>query len=133
MLNVGKEVAALSRMAVKDLRVGNLMPRERLVEDVLMQRFSAKRHTVRQALVELERMGIVTRTPNRGAAVRDFTALEVEEIAEVRATLHRRAAQRMKLPADAARSRATLSSSALKISARSSGLGRRSKVLATAR
>ena len=84
-----------------DILFGNLKPRERLVEDALMQRFSAKRHTVRQALVELERMGIVTRTPNRGASVRDFTALEVEEIAEVRATLHRRAAQRMPLPASA--------------------------------
>ena len=82
-----------------DILFGNLKPRERLVEDVLMQRFSAKRYTVRQALVDLERMGIVTRTPNRGAAVRDFTDVEVEEIAEVRATLHRRAAQRMKLPA----------------------------------
>jgi DNA-binding GntR family transcriptional regulator len=84
-----------------DILFGNLKPRERLVEDVLMQRFLAKRYTVRQALVELERMGIVTRAPNRGASVRDFTDVEVEEIAEVRATLHRRAAQRMKLPADA--------------------------------
>jgi DNA-binding GntR family transcriptional regulator len=33
--------------------------------------------------------------------VRDFTAEEVEEIAELRATLHRRAAQRMPLPASA--------------------------------
>jgi DNA-binding GntR family transcriptional regulator len=84
-----------------DILFGNLKPRERLVEDVLMQRFSAKRYTVRQALVDLERMGIVTRTPNRGASVRDFTDVEVEEIAEVRATLHRHAARRMKLPADA--------------------------------
>jgi DNA-binding GntR family transcriptional regulator len=82
-----------------DILFGNLRPRERLIEDALMQRFGAKRHTVRQALVQLEAMGIVTRTPNRGAAVRDFSAEEVEEIAEVRATLHRRAAQRMPLPA----------------------------------
>jgi DNA-binding GntR family transcriptional regulator len=85
-----------------DILFGNLRPRERLIEDALMQRFGAKRHTVRQALVQLEGMGIVTRTPNRGAAVRDFSAEEVEEIAEVRATLHRRAAQRMPLPASPA-------------------------------
>jgi DNA-binding GntR family transcriptional regulator len=84
-----------------DILFGNLKPRERLVEDALMQRFSAKRHAVRQALGELERMGVVTRAPNRGAAVRDFSAEEVEEIAELRETLQRRAAQRMKLPADA--------------------------------
>ena len=82
-----------------DILFGHLKPRERLVEDVLMQRLGAKRHVVRQALVELERMGIVARMPNRGAVVRDFTAQEVEEICEIRELLQRRAAQRMPLPA----------------------------------
>ena len=83
-----------------DILFGKLRPRERLVEDALMQRFAAKRHVIRQALGELERMGIVTRARNRGAAVRDFTAEEVNEIAELRETLQRRAAQRMPLPGD---------------------------------
>ena len=65
-----------------------------------MQRFGAKRHVVRQALTELERMGIVVRVPRRGATVRDFNAQEVEEIAELRETLQRQAANRMPLPAD---------------------------------
>jgi DNA-binding GntR family transcriptional regulator len=83
-----------------DILFGRLRPRERLVEDALLQRLvGAKRHVVRQALAELEHMGIVVRTPNRGATVRDFTAEEVEEISELRETLQRRAAQRMKLPA----------------------------------
>jgi DNA-binding GntR family transcriptional regulator len=85
-----------------DILFGNLKPRERLVEDVLMKRFNAKRHAVRQALGDLERIGIVTREPNRGAAVRDFSAQEVEEISELREILQRRAAQRIPLPADPA-------------------------------
>jgi DNA-binding GntR family transcriptional regulator len=85
-----------------DILFGRLKPRERLVEDVLMQRFNAKRHAVRQALTELEHIGIVTREPNRGAAVRDFSAQEVEEICELREILQRRAAQRMPLPAEPA-------------------------------
>lgn len=85
-----------------DILFGRFRPRERLVEDALMQRFNAKRHVVRQALVELEHIGIVTREPNRGAAVRDFTAQEVEEVCEIREVLQRRAAQRMRLPADPA-------------------------------
>jgi DNA-binding GntR family transcriptional regulator len=85
-----------------DILFGNLRPRERLVEDVLMRRFEAKRHVVRQALAELERIGIVTREPNRGAAVRDFSAQEVEEISELREILQRRAGQRIPLPADPA-------------------------------
>ena len=84
-----------------DILFGELRPRERLIEDVLMQRFVTKRHVVRQALIELERMGIVTRAPNKGASVRDFGTDEVEEITELREILHRRAAQRMHLPASA--------------------------------
>ena len=49
-----------------DIVFGRLHPRERLIEDDLMARFGAKRHLVRQALVELERMGLVRRTRNRG-------------------------------------------------------------------
>ena len=93
-------VAEVASALEFDILFGRLMPRERLVEDVLMQRFDAKRHVVRQALGELERIGIVTREPNRGAAVRDFSAQEVEEICELREILQRRAAQRMPLPAD---------------------------------
>ena len=92
----------LRRSLEFDILFGRLRPRERLVEDPLMERFGAKRHAVRQALTELERMGIVVRVPNRGAMVRDFTAREVEEIAEIRETLQRQAASRMPLPANAA-------------------------------
>lgn len=91
-------LAKVVRALEADILFGHLRPRERLVEDTLMQRFAVKRHVVRQALLELERMGIVIRQPNRGAAVRDFTALEVEEITELRETLHRRAVSRMRLP-----------------------------------
>ena len=95
------ELAAedVTRSLEFDILFGVLRPRERLVEDALIRRFGTKRHVVRQALAELERMGIVVRVPNRGAMVRDFTAQEVEEIAEIRETLQRRAAERMTLPA----------------------------------
>jgi DNA-binding GntR family transcriptional regulator len=83
-----------------DILFGRLRPRERLIEDVLMERLRAKRHAVRQALFDLERTGIVVRMPNRGAIVRDFTADEVEEICEIREILQRRAAQRIPLPVE---------------------------------
>lgn len=85
----------------EDIIFARILPRERLVEDTLMARFGAKRHVVRRALTELERMGIVRRTPNKGAAVRDFSIDEVEQIYEMRALLHERAARRMALPANA--------------------------------
>ncbi len=89
------------RALEEDIIFARILPRERLVEDALMARFGAKRHVVRQALTELERMGIVRRIPNKGAVVRDFSIDEVEQIYEMRSVLHERAARRMPLPGGA--------------------------------
>lgn len=83
----------------EDIIFGRLLPRERLIEDGLIQRFAAKRHLVRQALQALERMGVVVRDRNKGAQVRDFSATDVEEIYELRALLQERAARRIPIPA----------------------------------
>lgn len=82
----------------EEIALGLLRPRERLVEDDLLARFNVKRHVVRQVLAELEMMGMVTRRPNRGAVVRDFTTLEVEHIYFVRELLERAAVEVMPLP-----------------------------------
>jgi DNA-binding GntR family transcriptional regulator len=81
-----------------DIVFGRLLPRERLVEDELVARFGAKRHLIRQALVELERMGLVNRARNRGAAVADFTPDEVEQIYGVRRLLETGAASQIPMP-----------------------------------
>jgi DNA-binding GntR family transcriptional regulator len=77
---------------------GRLKPRERLIEDELCARFQASRHVVRAAFVTLEHLGLVTRRPNKGAIVRDFSVEEVEEIYEMRAMLQAEAARRIQLP-----------------------------------
>jgi DNA-binding GntR family transcriptional regulator len=96
------DVQQIVRTLEEDILLGRLMPRERLIEDALMERFAAKRYFVRQALIELERIGIVTRERHRGAAVREFSPAEVEEIYDVRVTLIRRAAELIPLPPAAA-------------------------------
>lgn len=78
---------------------GRLRPRERLIEDELCSQFSTSRHVVRAAFVALEHMGLVTRRPNKGAIVRDFSVEEVEEMYEMRALLQAEAARRIPLPA----------------------------------
>lgn len=86
-----------------DILFGRLEPRERLVEDDIIARLGATRHQVRQALVELERRGLVIRIANRGAHVRDYSEREIRQIGEVREFLHARAAGMIALPmADAA-------------------------------
>jgi DNA-binding GntR family transcriptional regulator len=79
---------------------GRLRPRERLVEDDLCTKFGASRHQIRAAFAELERIGLVTRRPNKGVVVRDFSAEEIEQSFEVGALLQAEAAQRISLPPD---------------------------------
>ena len=86
----------------QDIIFGRLRPRERMIEDDLSTRFGASRHLVRSAFAELQQMGLVTRRPNKGVIVRDFSPREVDEIYEVRAVLQREAASRIPMPADAA-------------------------------
>lgn len=96
------DLAQLVATLEEEIIIGRLKPRERLVEDVLMARFGAKRHLVRQALTRLERLGIVRREPNRGASVRDFSAEEVRHIYAMRELLQGHAAALIPLPAPAA-------------------------------
>jgi DNA-binding GntR family transcriptional regulator len=84
----------------EEIALGQLAPRERLIEEELAERFRVKRHVIRQALADLEMMGIVVRQPNRGAAVRYYGADEVEQLYLVRALVERRAAELISLPAE---------------------------------
>lgn len=79
--------------------LGWLMPRERLLEEQLTTEFSCKKHVAREALSELERMGLIERVPNKGAMVRLLSAEEVQQIYSVRETLEALAAEQIPLPA----------------------------------
>lgn len=85
----------------EDIVFGRRRPRERLIEDELVARFGAKKHVVRQALVDLERMGLVERKRNKGATVRDYMPEDVRQIFAVRELLEAEAARRLPLPAPA--------------------------------
>src|SRR6266436_4088857 len=83
----------------EDIVFGVFHPKEKLTEEGLMARFGLKRHVVREALSQLDLMGLVVRVPNRGAYVRELTPDEVIEIYEVREILEVAAALRTPLPA----------------------------------
>jgi len=85
-----------------DIIFGRLRPNDRLVEDVLMDVHGAKRHVVRQAFVELEKLGIVVREPNKGARIKAFSPKEVADIYDIRSLLQGHAAQLVPMPAPAA-------------------------------
>ncbi len=83
----------------RDVLLGRLRPRERLVEEELAARFAVGRYVVRAALDELARIGLVERRPNRGVVVADYDPSQIEQLYEVRETLQRAAIARMPLPA----------------------------------
>ena len=83
----------------EDIIFGRFAPGARLTEDALMSRYGTSRHFARQALVEMERRGIVRREKNVGATVRFYSAEEVRQIYEVREMLTRQAALMIPLPA----------------------------------
>ncbi len=88
-------VSALEEQIV----LGWLMPRERLLEDRLTAEFGCKKHVVREALSELERMGLVERVLNKGATVRVLSPEEITQIYSVREVLETLAAEQIPLPA----------------------------------
>ena len=93
------EQADVLRQLEDDIIFGRLAPGARLVEDTLMARYGASRHYIRQALVQLERTGVVRREKNVGATVCSYSAEEVQQIYAVREMLTRQAALMIPLPA----------------------------------
>ena len=64
-----------------------------------MQRFEVKRHVARQALADLEGMGLVVRQLHRGATVRAYGVAEIEQLYIVREMVESRGAALIPLPA----------------------------------
>lgn len=96
------ELELISRRLEEDIALGRILPRERLIEEELADRFKVNRHVIRQVLSDLEGIGIVVRQRNKGATVRDLTPADVENIYAVRELLEGKAAEMIKLPPDAA-------------------------------
>ena len=94
-----ERVRNVAAMLEEEIVLGWLLPRERLVEEELAVRLAVKRHVVREALAELERVGLVERVPNRGAFVKLLDPVEVRQIYLVREALETLAAEQVPLSA----------------------------------
>jgi DNA-binding GntR family transcriptional regulator len=64
-----------------------LRPGDRLTERVLVEWSGVSRATVREAIRDLEALRLVEIVPGRGAVVASLSALEAEELYEIRASL----------------------------------------------
>jgi len=72
---------------------GKLVPGDRLIELKIAAEFSTSQAPVREALRELEAMGVIETPPNKGARVRTITNEELCQLYDVRAQLESYAAQ----------------------------------------
>lgn len=66
---------------------GEYQPNQRMTVQSLAKEWNVSATPVREALVELEGIGIVEIFPNRGAVLRNFSARELREICQVRRIL----------------------------------------------
>ena len=66
---------------------GTLRAGQRLVIKDLSERFQVSSTPIREALVQLEGIGIIDFVPNSGAVVRQVTTADVREVCQVRRAL----------------------------------------------
>jgi len=86
-LDVATKRDRIGEMLREALFSGDLQPGERIVESRIARQLGVSQGPVREALVELEREGLVVRAPNRGAFVATLDDEEMEELLSLRAVL----------------------------------------------
>ena len=71
----------------KAIHAGKLRPRQRIIEEDLARELKVSRGPVREALLRLERDGLVVTTSRRGTFIRDISLAEIGVIFRMRAKL----------------------------------------------
>jgi DNA-binding GntR family transcriptional regulator len=78
---------------ISRIMLGELQPGTRLIELKIASEFSTSQAPVREALRELEALGVVETLPNKGARVRTISNEELGQLYDVRAQLESYATQ----------------------------------------
>jgi DNA-binding GntR family transcriptional regulator len=82
------------------IRDGRLAPGSRLKEVELAERLGMSRTPIREAIRQLQRDGVVTVLPNRGAVVRELSEQEIDDTYSLRAVLEGYCASRAAIRID---------------------------------
>lgn len=77
---VGRRNQQVAEELREAIETGQLEPGERLIEQKLADRFGASRGAVRAALAQLEREGLVSSVPYRGAVVLGVSDEEIHQV-----------------------------------------------------
>ncbi len=82
--SMAEQIATALRQVIAD---GKLRPGTRLLEVQIAREMGTSRAPLREALIQLEREGLVVRQPNRGTFVAELTEELVREVASMRGVL----------------------------------------------
>ncbi|MBN1104676.1 MAG: GntR family transcriptional regulator [Deltaproteobacteria bacterium] len=82
--NLSKQVAKALR---RQILSGELKPDDKVVESEIARALGVSRAPVREAIVELDRDGLIVTVARKGAYVANFTEKDIEEIYTLRALL----------------------------------------------
>ena len=85
-----EEVVEQIRLAIIE---GRLKPNDHIIEQTLTEQLGVSRTPIREALILLEREGLIVSYPNRGSFVREFTENDVDAIFSMRTALENFAAE----------------------------------------
>lgn len=66
---------------------GRLKPRERIIEDDIARQLGCSRGPLREAVLRLERDGLIVITPRRGTFIRDISPEDIEVLFSIRGKL----------------------------------------------
>ena len=80
-------VERVAKQIRKAIVCGNLKPADRLIETELANDMQISRNVVREAIRYLEKEGLVTATPFKGAKVREFTKKDLDDLYDLRIVL----------------------------------------------
>ncbi len=89
-ISLREQVVGQVRMAIIE---GSLKPKDHITEVLLTDQLGVSRTPIREALILLEREGLVEFLPNRGSFVRAFNVQDIDEIFGMRTTLENYAAE----------------------------------------
>lgn len=91
-----QSVVAVIEGLEADIIRRRVLPGTRLLEDSLMTAYKAKRHSVRGALEELERLGVLEKPRSRGATLRQFGGADIACLFETYGLLQCAAVERLR-------------------------------------
>lgn len=93
--NINKDPFSLSVVKMLEEAIINLeiKPGDRLIETKISKTFGVSRGPVREAIIELESLGLVERTPYKGAVVSTLTQKDIQELKSCRMSVEKLAAQ----------------------------------------